>query len=35
MDKIAIKGHLPKNIVDLDFTVRKNIKNYAEAANKR
>ena len=35
MDKIAIGSHLPKNIVDLDFTVEKNIKNYAEAANKK
>ena len=33
MEKIAIGSHLPKNIIDLDNTVEKNIKLLAEAKN--
>ena len=33
MEKIAIGPNLPKNIVDLDFTVKKNIELLAEAKN--
>ena len=35
MEKIATGNHIPKNIVDLDFTVEKNIYNYSKAANKK
>ena len=35
MEKIATGNHIPKNIVDLDFTVEKNINNYSKAANKK
>ena len=35
MEKIATGNHIPKNIVDLDFTVEKNIINYSKAANKK
>ncbi len=34
MEKIAIGSHLPKDIIDLDNSVEKNIKNYAEATKK-
>ncbi len=33
MEKIAIGSNLPKNLVDLDFSVEKNIKLLAEAKN--
>ncbi len=33
MEKIAIGSHLPKNIIDLDNSVEKNIKSLAEAKN--
>ena len=35
MEKIATGNHIPKNIVDLDFTVEKNINNYSKATNKK
>ena len=34
MEKIAFGKDLPKNIIDLDNTVEKNLKNFAEAKNK-
>ena len=34
MEKIAFGKDLPKNIMDLDNTVEKNLKNFAEASNK-
>ena len=34
MEKIAFGKDLPKNIIDLDNTVEKNLKNFAEATNK-
>ena len=34
MEKIAIGASLPKNLIDLDFSVEKNIKLLAEAKNK-
>ena len=33
MEKIAIGSNLPKNLIDLDFTVEKNIKLLSEAKN--
>ena len=33
MEKIAIGSNLPDNLIDLDYTVEKNIKNLAEAKN--
>ena len=35
MEKIAVGSHVPKNTVDLDFTVEKNLKNYAEVTDKK
>ena len=35
MEKIATGNHIPKNIIDLDFTVEKNINNYSKAVNKK
>ena len=35
MEKIAIGQNLPKNLLDLDFTVEKNIKLLSEAKNKK
>ena len=35
MEKIAVGANLPKNIIDLDNSVEKNIKLLAEAKNKR
>ncbi len=35
MEKIATGSHIPKDALDLDFTVEKNIKNYSDAANKK
>ena len=34
MEKIAFGKDLPNNIIDLDNTVEKNLKNFAEASNK-
>ncbi len=33
MEKIAVGSNLPKNIVDLDYSIEKNIKNLADAKN--
>ena len=33
MEKIAIGSGLPKNLIDLDFSVKKNIQNLADAKN--
>lgn len=33
MEKIAVGSNLPKNIIDLDYSVEKNIKQLAEAKN--
>ena len=35
MEKIAIGKNLPKNLLDLDFSVKKNIKLLSEAKNKK
>ena len=35
MDKIAIGPNLPKNLLDLDFSVKKNVTLLAEAKNKK
>ena len=35
MDKIAIGANLPKNLLDLDFGVKKNVNLLAEAKNKK
>ncbi len=35
MEKIAVGNHVPKDTIDLDFSVEKNIKNYSNAANKK
>ena len=35
MDKIASGSHIPKDVLDLDYTVEKNIKNYCDASNKK
>jgi len=35
MEKIAAGNHVPKDVIDLDFTVEKNINNYADATNKK
>ena len=35
MEKIAVGSNLPKNLLDIDFGVEKNIKLLAEAKNKR
>ena len=35
MEKIAIGRNLPKNLLDLDFSVKKNIKLLSEAKNKK
>ncbi len=35
MEKIAIGNHVPKNTVDLDFTVEKNISNYSKVTDKK
>ena len=34
MDKIAVSNDVPKDAIDLDFPVEKNIKNIADAKNK-
>ncbi len=34
MEKIAVGNHVPKDTIDLDFSVEKNIKNYSNATNK-
>ncbi len=35
MDKIATGSHIPKDVLDLDYSVEKNIRNYSEATNKK
>jgi fructose-1,6-bisphosphatase II / sedoheptulose-1,7-bisphosphatase len=35
MEKIAVGKHVPKDTVDLDFSVEKNIKNYSRVTNKK
>ena len=34
MEKIAVGNHVPKDTIDLDFSVEKNIKNYSNATSK-
>jgi len=34
MDKIAVGQNIPKNVIDLDFSVKKNIQNLADVKNK-
>jgi len=34
MDKIAVGQNIPKNVIDLDFSVKKNIQNLADIKNK-
>ena len=34
MEKIAVGNHVPKDTIDLDFSVEKNIKNYSNATRK-
>ncbi len=34
MEKIAAGSHIPKDCLDLDFTVEKNIRNYSDATSK-
>lgn len=35
MDKIAVGKNVPKDVVDLDFSIKKNIENLADIKNKR
>ena len=35
MEKIATGNHVPKDTLDLDFSVEKNITNYSKASNKK
>ena len=35
MDKIAVGKNIPKNAIDLDYSIKKNIENLAEVKNKR
>ena len=35
MEKIATGNHIPKDTIDLDFTVEKNITNYSKASKKK
>ena len=35
MDKIATGNHIPKGLIDIDFTVEKNINIYSELTNKK
>ena len=35
MEKIAVGSNLPKNIVDLDYSIEKNIKNLSDGLNKK
>ena len=35
MEKIAVGNHVPKDSIDLDFSVEKNIENYSRATNKK
>jgi fructose-1,6-bisphosphatase II / sedoheptulose-1,7-bisphosphatase len=35
MNKLASGSHVPKDCLDIDFTVEKNLKNYSEACNKK
>ena len=34
MDKIAVGNNIPKDVIDLDFSIKKNIENLAEFNNK-
>ena len=34
MDKIAVGKNIPKGVVDLDYSVKKNIENLADIKNK-
>ena len=35
MEKIAVGNHVPKDLIDLDFSVEKNIKNYSKVTGKK
>ena len=35
MEKIAAGSHIPKDVLDLDYSLEKNIKNYSEASYKK
>ena len=35
MEKIASGSHIPKDTLDLDYSLEKNIKNYSDASNKK
>ena len=35
MDKIAVGQNIPKDVIDLDFSVKKNIQNLADIKNKK
>ena len=35
MDKIATGSHIPKGLIDIDFTVKKNIQVYSEITKKK
>ena len=35
MDKIAVGKNLPKDVIDLDFSIKKNIQNLADIKNKK
>jgi len=35
MDKIAVGQNIPKNVIDLDFSIKKNIQNLADIKNKK
>ena len=35
MDKIAVGQNIPKDVIDLDFSIKKNIQNLADIKNKR
>ena len=34
MDKIAVGKNIPKGVIDLDFSIKKNIENLADIKNK-
>ena len=34
MDKLAVSGNIPNDVVDLDFSIEKNIRNLSDAKNK-
>ena len=35
MEKIVTGNHIPKDVIDLDYTVEKNVKNYSDATSKK